>query len=60
MHEVDKFLMKLEWKFIKTIINDWVKRFKDGRESLKNDDGSGKPTTSITEENLALVQEILK
>lgn len=70
-----KFLTKLEWKAtdiienlvkvygettpMKTIIYEWIKRFKEGRESLKDDDRSGKPTTSINGENVAKVQEIL-
>ena len=45
---------------MKTINYEWIKRFKEGRESLKDDDRSGKPTTTtINGENVAKVQEIL-
>lgn len=73
---VVKFLTKLEWKSTEIILNvkkvygdsapkkttiyEWIKRFKEGRESLKDDDRSGKPVTSISEENVATVREIIE
>jgi len=37
----------------KTAVYKWVKRFSKGRESVTNDERSGRPATSRTEENIA-------
>jgi len=37
----------------KTAVYKWVKRFSEGRESVTDEERSGRPTTSITEENIA-------
>jgi len=37
----------------------WYKRFKDGRKSVDDDERSGRPSTSITPENIAEVREAI-
>jgi len=37
-----------------------VKRFSDGRESVTDEEGSGRPTTSRTEENIAEIRQIVR
>jgi len=37
----------------KTAVYKWLKRFSEGRESVTDDDRSGRPATSATEENIA-------
>jgi len=37
----------------------WYKRFKDGRRSVDDDEGSGRPSTSTTPENIAKVREAI-
>lgn len=37
----------------------WHKRFKDGREDVEDDERSGRPSTSRTDENLAKVRQVL-
>jgi len=36
-----------------------VKRFSEGRESVTDEERSGRPTTSRTEENIAKVHQIV-
>jgi len=36
----------------KTAVYKWVKRFSEGRESVTNEERSGRPTTSRTEKTL--------
>jgi len=36
----------------KTAVYKWVKRFSEGRESVTNEDRSGRPAKSRTEENV--------
>lgn len=71
-----KFLAKLGWETTaiiealqkvykddapkKTTVYEWVKRFKEGREDLKDDDRSGRPSTSITDEKVAAVLAIVE
>lgn len=71
-----KFLAKLGWETTaiiealqkvykddapkKTTVYEWVKRFKEGREDLKDDDRSGRPSTSITDEKVAAVLATVK
>lgn len=38
----------------------WYKRFKDGRESVEDDERSGRPTTGTTPENIAKVQQAIR
>ena len=44
----------------KTAVYKWVKRFSDGRESVTDEERSGRPATSRTEENIAKVRQILR
>jgi hypothetical protein len=37
----------------------WVTRFSDGRESVTDEENSGRPATSRTEENIAKVRQIV-
>jgi len=37
-----------------------VKRFSEGRESVTDDERSGRPTRSRTEENIAKVRQIVR
>jgi len=38
----------------KTAVYKWVKRFSEGRESVTDEERSGRPATSRTEENIAI------
>jgi len=40
----------------KTAVYKWVKRFPEGRESVTDEERSGRPGTSRTEENIANVR----
>ena len=44
----------------KTAVFKWVKRFSQGRESVTDEERSGRPATSRTEENIAKVRHILR
>jgi len=44
----------------KTAVYMWVKRFSEGRESVTDEERSGQPATSRTEENIANVRQILR
>jgi len=37
----------------KTAVHRWVKRFSEGRECVTDEERSGRPGTSRTEENIA-------
>jgi len=39
----------------KTAVYKWVKHFSEGRESITDDERSGQPATSRTEENITKV-----
>ena len=39
---------------------EWHKRFRGGRESVKDDERSGRPTTSRTDDNIAAVDKMFK
>jgi len=43
----------------KTAVYKWVKRFSGRRESVTDDERSGDPATSRTEENIAKVHQIV-
>ena len=36
----------------KTAVNNWVKRFSEGREIVTDEERAGRPATSKTEENI--------
>jgi len=42
----------------KAAVYKWVKIFSDGRESITDEERSGRPATSRTEENIAKVREV--
>jgi len=44
----------------KTAVYKWMKRFSEGRESVTDDERSGRPATSRTEENIAKVHQITR
>ena len=44
----------------RTTIFEWHKRFREGRESMKEDERSGRPTTSRTDDNIAAVDRMVK
>ena len=44
----------------KTAVYKWAKRFAEGRESVTDEERSGRPETSRTEENIAKVHQILR
>ena len=44
----------------KTAVYKWVKLFSVGRESVTDEERSGRPTRSRTEENIAKVRQILR
>ena len=44
----------------KTAVYKWVKRFSEGRESVTEDERSGRPAISRTEENIAKVRQIVR
>jgi len=41
----------------KTAADKWVKHFSEGRESVTDEERSGRPATSRTEENIAKVHQ---
>ena len=43
----------------KRAVYKWVKRFSEGRESVTDEERSGRPATSKTEENIAKVRQIV-
>jgi transposase-like protein len=43
----------------KTALYKWVTRFSEGRESVTEEEKSGRPATSRTEENIAKVRQIV-
>jgi len=44
----------------KTAVCMWVKRFAEGRESVTDEERSGRPATSRTEENIAEIRQIVR
>jgi len=44
----------------RTTIFEWQKRFREGRGSVKDDERSGRPTTSRTDDNIAVVDKMVK
>ena len=44
----------------RTTIFEWHKRFREGRESVKDDERSFRPTTSRTDDNIATVDQMFK
>ena len=44
----------------KTAVYKWVKRFSEGRESVTDEERSGRPETSRPEENIATIRQIVR
>ena len=44
----------------KIAVYKWVKHFSEGRESVTDEERSGRPATSRTEENIAKVRQIVR
>jgi len=44
----------------KTAVYKWVKRFSEGRDSVTDEESSGRPATSRTEENIAKVRHVFR
>jgi len=44
----------------KTAVYKWVKRFSEGRQSVTDEERSGRPATSRTEENIAKLCQIVR
>jgi len=44
----------------KTEVYKWVKRFSEGRDSVTDEERSGRPATSRTEENIAKIHQIMR
>jgi transposase len=43
----------------RTSVSEWHKRFKEGQESLQDDELKGRPSTSRTEESTEVIQKCL-
>jgi histone-lysine N-methyltransferase SETMAR len=43
----------------KSMVEYWVREFRSGRETLEDEDRSGRPSTSTTDENIAGVRELI-
>ncbi|XP_018337789.1 PREDICTED: putative uncharacterized protein FLJ37770 [Trachymyrmex septentrionalis] len=43
----------------KTRVYEWYKRFKKSREDVEDDDRSGRPSTSITDDNVERVKKMI-
>jgi len=44
----------------KTAVYKWVKRFSEGRESVTDEQRSGRPVTSRTEGNVAKIRQTVR
>ena len=44
----------------KTAVCKWVKRFSEGRDCVTDEERSGRPATSRTEENIVKVRQIMR
>ena len=41
-------------------IHEWLKRFQEGRETLEDDEHSGRPRNVVNEENAEIVLEFIR
>jgi hypothetical protein len=59
--EIREMLMQVygDNAMMKTAVYKWVTRFPEGRESVTDEERSGWPATSRTEENIAQVPQIV-
>ena len=44
----------------RTTVYEWFKRFKEGRESLDDDERSGRPASSRTDESVEKIRELIR
>ena len=44
----------------RTTVYKWMKRFSEGRESIADEERSGRPATNRTEENIAKIRQIAR
>ena len=44
----------------KTCVYKWIERFRDGRESIEDDKGRGRPTTSKNNEKIDFIRNLVK
>ena len=44
----------------RTTVFEWHERFRESRESVKDDERSGRPTTTRTDDNIAAVAKMVK
>jgi len=44
----------------KTAVYKWVTRFSEGSECVTDEERSGRPATSRTEENIAIIRQIVR
>ena len=44
----------------KTAVYKWMNRFSEGRESVADEERSGRPATSRTEENIAKIRQSVR
>jgi len=61
-NEVSKMLVQVygDNAMKKTSVYKWVKRFSEGRESVTDEERSGRPAASRTEENIAKIRQIVR
>ena len=61
-HEIRELLVQFygDNAMKKTAICKWVKRFSEGRERVTDEERSGRPATSRTEENIAKICQIVR
>jgi len=61
-NEIRKMLVQVYGDSVmkKTAVYKWVKRFCEGRESVTDEERSGRPATSRTEENIAKICQIVR
>jgi [histone H3]-lysine36 N-dimethyltransferase SETMAR len=43
----------------RAVIYLWIKRFKEGRESVKDDERSGRPVTSVVDLNVSIIRDLI-
>jgi hypothetical protein len=60
--EIRETLVHAYWNnaMKKTAVYKWVAHFSDGRESVTDEEISGRPATSKTQENIAKVRQIVR
>ena len=59
--EISEMLVQVYWDNVmkKTAVYKWVKRFSEGRESVTDEERSGRPATNRSEEIIAQIRQIV-